>query len=106
MAWVLLVLAGLFEIAWAVGLKQSNGLTRPLPTMLTIAALVASMALLAMAVRSIPIGTGYAVWVGIGALGTAIVGVVHFKESLTPARLVFLALLVVAIVGLKLTAKK
>ncbi|MGD9790790.1 MAG: multidrug efflux SMR transporter [Phycisphaerales bacterium] len=106
MAWVLLVVAGLFEVAWAVGLKQSNGLTRPWPTVLTIAALVTSMVLLALAVRTIPIGTGYAVWVGIGALGTSIVGIVHFKEGVTPARLVFLGLLVVAIVGLKLASKE
>lgn len=104
MPWVLLFIAGLFEVAWSTGLKYTQGFTRPLPTALTLAALTASMVLLARAVKSLPIGTAYAVWVGIGALGAAVLGMVLFDEPVAPARLGFLALLVVAIVGLKLTS--
>jgi quaternary ammonium compound-resistance protein SugE len=104
MAWILLVIAGLFETGWAVGLKYTEGFTKPLPTALTIAAIVASMALLGLAVRDLPVGTAYAVWVGIGAFGTAVLGIVLFGEPATPARLFFLALLAVAIAGLKVTA--
>jgi quaternary ammonium compound-resistance protein SugE len=104
MSWFLLVVAGLFETAWAVGLKYTDGFTRPLPTVLTVAAIVVSMWLLALAARTLPIGTAYAVWVGIGAFGTAVLGVVLFREPLAPARAVCLLLLVAAIVGLKLTA--
>jgi quaternary ammonium compound-resistance protein SugE len=104
MAWFKLIVAGLFEVGWAVGLKYTHGFTRPLASLLTIAAIVLSMWLLASATKTIPIGTAYAVWVGIGATGAAILGVLLFREPLTIARGVFLALLVVAIVGLKLTA--
>jgi quaternary ammonium compound-resistance protein SugE len=103
-AWIILIIAGLLETAWAVGLKYTAGLTRPVPTGLTLLALLASMWLLAIAVRTLPIGTAYAVWVGIGALGAAILGVVLFKEPLHASRVVFLVLLLVSIVGLKLTA--
>lgn len=103
MPWLLLFLAGLFEIAWAIGLKYTHGFTRLWPSVGTVAALAASMVLLALAARTLPIGTAYAVWVGIGALGAAVLGIVLFGESREPARLAFLALLVVSIVGLKVT---
>ena len=104
MSWILLAIAGLLETGWAIGLKYTDGFTKPLPTALTIAAIVASMALLGVAVRDLPVGTAYAVWVGIGAFGTAVLGIVLFGEPATPARLCFLALLAVAIAGLKVTA--
>jgi quaternary ammonium compound-resistance protein SugE len=104
MPWVLLIIAGLLEVGWAVGLKYTEGFTRPLPTVLTVLAIIASMVLLSTAARSLPIGTAYAVWVGIGALGAAILGIVLFREPVTAARLFFLALLLTSIIGLKLTA--
>jgi quaternary ammonium compound-resistance protein SugE len=104
MSWTILVIAGLFETAWAIGLPYTDGLRRPLPTALTLGAIFVSMYLLSIAVRTLPIGTAYAVWVGIGAVGAAILGIVLFAEPATPARLGFLALLVVSIIGLKLTA--
>lgn len=104
MPWVLLIIAGLLEVCWAIGLKYTEGFTRPLPTVLTVLAIAASMFLLSAAARSLPIGTAYAVWVGIGALGAAILGIVLFREPVTAARLFFLALLLTSIIGLKLTA--
>jgi quaternary ammonium compound-resistance protein SugE len=106
MSWFKLVVAGLLEVGWAIGLKYTHGFTRPVPSVLTGGAIIASMWLLASAARTIPIGTAYAVWVGIGATGAAVLGVMLFREPLTTARSVFLALLVVAILGLKLTAPK
>jgi quaternary ammonium compound-resistance protein SugE len=103
-AWILLVIAGLFEVAWAIGLKYTDGFTRLLPSVLTLLALGVSMYLLARAAQVLPIGTAYGVWVGIGALGAAVLGIVLFKESASPARLAFLALLLVSIVGLKFTS--
>ncbi|MDY7228849.1 quaternary ammonium compound efflux SMR transporter SugE [Hyalangium rubrum] len=103
MPWVLLLIAGLLEVCWAIGLKYTEGFTRPLPSILTAIALIASMALLSWAARSLPIGTAYAVWVGIGALGAAILGIVLFREPVSPMRIVFLGMLLVAIVGLKVT---
>jgi len=103
-AWAMLFLAGVLETGWAIGLKYTEGFTRPLPTALTAVALVASMALLGLAVRTLPIGTAYAVWVGIGAVGTAVLGMVLFDEPRTPARLFFLGLMIVALVGLKLSS--
>lgn len=103
MAWLVLIVAGLFETAWAVGLKYSDGFTRLVPSVLTLIALAISMVLLASAVRTLPIGTAYAVWVGIGAFGAAILGVVLFDEAMTPQRAAFLVLLLVAIVGLRIT---
>ena len=103
-AWILLVIAGLLETAWAIGLKYTAGFTRPWPTVLTLVGIVASMWLLGIAAKTLPIGTAYAVWVGIGALGAAILGVVLFKEPVNAGRVVFLVLLLVSIVGLKLTA--
>ncbi|WP_437500608.1 quaternary ammonium compound efflux SMR transporter SugE [Sorangium sp. So ce1099] len=104
MPWLTLLLAGLLEVCWAIGLKYTEGFTRPLPTVLTIAAIVASLYLLESASRTLPIGTAYAVWVGIGASGAAIAGIFLFGEPATPARLGFLGLLVVAILGLKLSS--
>lgn len=104
MAWFLLVLAGLFETCWAIGIKYTQGWSRLWPSLGTLAALAISMVLLERAQRSIPIGTAYAVWVGIGALGAALLGMLLLGESRDPARLAFLGLLVVAIVGLKLTS--
>lgn len=103
MAWVYIIVAGLFEAGWAVGLKLSQGFSKPIPSVLTVLAIVASMLLLGHGVRSLPIGTAYAVWVGIGSLGAAILGIVLFHESANPARLFFLALLLLSIVGLKAT---
>ncbi|KYF80092.1 quaternary ammonium compound efflux SMR transporter SugE [Sorangium sp. So ce388] len=103
MSWLTLLLAGLLEVCWAIGLKYTEGFTRPLPTVFTIAAIVASLYLLESASRTLPIGTAYAVWVGIGASGAAIAGIFLFGEPATPARLGFLGLLVVAILGLKLS---
>lgn len=100
-AWMYLILAGLLEIGWAIGLKYSNGFTRPAVTVFTVAAMIASIVLLAIALRTIPVGTGYAVWTGIGAVGTAILGIVLFHDSANPVRLFFLALILVGIVGLK-----
>lgn len=104
MAWFLLVVAGLLEVVWALGLKYTEGFTRPVPSLLTVAAIVASMLLLARAARTLPIGTAYAVWVGLGALGAAIGGIVLFGEAISLRRLGFLALLVVSIIGLKLSS--
>lgn len=103
MAWILLVIAGILEAAWAIGLKYSDGFTKPVPSVLTIAGIVASMYLLAVAARTLPIGTAYGVWVGIGTFGTVILGMVLLGEPATLPRIFFLALLLVAIVGLKVT---
>ena len=102
MAWLVLVAAGLLEIGWAVGLKFTDGFTRPLPTVLTIGTMAASLALLGFAVRTLPIGTAYAVWTGIGTVGAVLLGIVLFGESAQPLRLAFIAMIVVGIVGLKL----
>jgi quaternary ammonium compound-resistance protein SugE len=104
-SWLILVIAGLLEVCWAIGLKYTDGFRRPMPSLLVVLAIGASMFLLSYAARSLPIGTAYAVWVGIGALGAAILGVVLFHEPVTPARILFLAMLLVAIIGLKLTSK-
>jgi len=104
-AWLLLIVAGLFETAWAIGLKYADGFTRLGPTVFTVGALAISMVLLAFAVRVLPIGTAYAVWVGIGALGAAALGILLFQEPLTPARAGFLLLLLVSIAGLRMTGQ-
>ena len=106
MSWLMLVVAGLLEVVWAVGLKYTQGFTRLVPSVVTVVALVASVGLLALAARTLPIGTAYAVWVGIGATGAAIAGIFLFGEPTPPARLFFLALLVGSLVGLKLTAPR
>lgn len=103
MSWFLLVVAGLLEVGWAIGLKYTQGFTRPIPTVLTVLSMIASMGLLGLAAKQLPIGTAYGVWVGIGAVGAAILGIVLLGESAAPARLFFLALMLVAIVGLKVT---
>lgn len=102
MSWIILFVAGIFEVAWAVGLKYTNGFTRFWPSFGTLLAVVASMGLLSWAVRTLPLGTAYAVWTGIGAIGTVIVGILLFDESAHPARLVCVSLIVIGIVGLKL----
>lgn len=103
-AWILLVIAGLLECGWAVGLKYTDGFTRPVPSVLVGATIVVSLVMLSFAARTLPIGTAYAVWVGIGALGAAILGIVLFREPVTPARIGFLALLLISIIGLKATS--
>lgn len=104
MPWTLLFLAGLFEVAWAVGLKYTDGFTKLMPTALTVAAMVASIVLLGLAVKHLPVGTAYAVWTGIGTIGTVILGIVLLGDSAAPLRIVCLALIVLGIAGLKLTA--
>lgn len=102
MPWFLLFVAGLLEICWAVGLKYTNGFSRPVPTALTLCAMVLSMALLGLAVRTLPIGTAYAVWTGIGVIGTAVWGILYLNETVSVARLLCVALILTGIVGLKL----
>jgi len=104
MPWTLLFLAGLFEVAWAVGLKYTDGFTKPMATTLTVGAMVVSVVLLGLAVKHLPVGTAYAVWTGIGTIGTVILGIVLLGDSAAPLRMVCLALILVGIVGLKLTA--
>lgn len=104
--WLLLLIAGGLETGWAVGLKYTDGFTRLWPTVMTLLALIASMVLLALAVRDLEIGTAYPVWVGIGAVGTAIYGIAMLNESASPQRVFFLILLLVSIIGLKLTSTK
>ena len=104
MAWVWLVLAGLLEIVWAIGLKYTVGFTRLVPSVITIAAMIASVWFLALALRTIPVGTGYAIWTGIGAVGTAILGIILFAEPATAARLVAIGLIVAGILALKLVS--
>jgi len=101
-AWILLVVAGLLEVGWAIGLKHTQGFTRLWPSALTLAAMIASVVLLGAAMKSLPVGTSYAVWVGVGAVGTAILGIVLFGEPANTGRLVSLALIVAGIIGLKL----
>jgi quaternary ammonium compound-resistance protein SugE len=102
MAWLILFIAGLFEIGWAVGLKYTEGFTRPVPSVLTAGAMIVSLVLLGIALKTLPVGTGYVVWTGIGAVGTAILGIVLFGESMEPMRLASVGLIVAGIVGLKL----
>ena len=104
MAWILLLVAGLFEVGWAIGLKYTEGFTRFWPSVMTITAIVISMSLLALAVRTIPVGTGYAVWTGIGAAGTAALGILLFSEPVTAWRLLFLLMIIGGAVGLKMSS--
>jgi quaternary ammonium compound-resistance protein SugE len=104
MPWVVLVIAGLFEVGWAIGLKYTEGFTRLWPSVGTAAAMVVSVVLLGWAMRSLPVGTAYAVWTGIGAVGTVILGIVLFHEPATAARLLCVAMILAGIVGLKLTS--
>ena len=103
MAWVILFVAGLFECGWAIGLKLSEGFTKPLPSAFTVIALVVSFGLLTWALRSLPVGTAYAVWTGIGATGTAILGILLFKEPASALRLASIGLIIAGIVGLKIS---
>lgn len=105
MSWIFLVIAGLLEICWAIGLKYTEGFTKLIPSIFTLITLALSMFMLAKAAQLIPIGTAYGIWVGIGALGAAICGIVLFQESASPSRIFFLILLLVAIIGLKITSK-
>lgn len=105
MAWFILFIAGLFEIGWAVGLKYSEGFTKLGPSAFTAVSLVLSMGLLGFALRTLPLGTAYGVWTGIGTIGTAIVGILVFREPATAARLACIGLIVVGIVGLKLVTR-
>ena len=102
MAWLMLIVAGSFEVVWAIGLKYAQGFTRFWPSVITIVAMLVSIVLLGLAMKSLPVGTSYAVWVGVGAVGTAILGIVLLGESASPGRLASLALIVAGIVGLKL----
>ena len=103
-SWLILAVAGLFEVGWAIGLEYSHGFSKLLPSIFTVISLVASMLLLATAVRSLPIGTAYAVWTGIGAVGAATLGVVLFDEPSSLARVGFISLIIVGVVGLNFTA--
>lgn len=102
MGWVILTVAGLFEVGWAIGLKYTDGFTRLWPTVGTILSMVISLGLLGIAMKSLPVGTAYAIWVGVGAVGTVLLGIVLFGEPANAARLISVALIVAGIVGLKL----
>jgi quaternary ammonium compound-resistance protein SugE len=104
MAWFVLFLAGVLEIGWAVGLKYTEGFTRPLPTLFTVASMVISLALLGVSVKTLPLGTAYAIWTGIGTLGTAALGIVLFGESAAAARLICIGLIIAGIAGLKVVS--
>ena len=104
MPWIILIVAGLFEVGWAIGLKYTDGFTRFWPTVGTLAAMAISLGLLGVAMKSLPVGTSYAVWVGVGAVGTAILGIVLLGEPANAGRLISLGLIVAGIVGLKLAS--
>lgn len=104
MSWFILFIAGLLEIGWAVGLKLSENFTKPLPTVLTVIALIASLVLLGIAMRTLPLGTAYAVWTGIGAVGTVIIGILYFGDPFTFTRVLCVAMIVGGILGLKLSS--
>ena len=103
MSWIILLLAGLFEVGWAVGLKYTDGFTRPLPTLLTVGAMIVSLALLGLAMKELPLGTAYAIWTGVGAVGTVIAGIILFGESMALLRLLSVGLIVAGLLGLKLS---
>ncbi len=103
MEWIILIFAGLFETGWAIGLKYTQGFTRPWPSLFTLLAMIVSVWLLGIAVKSIPVGTAYAVWVGIGAVGTVILGMVLFSEPAGAGRILSIALIIAGIIGLKMT---
>lgn len=105
MAWVYLIVAGLLETGWAIGLKYTDGFRRPVPTILTVLGIAASMILLGLAARTIPIGTAYAIWVGIGTVGAVVLGIILFDEPRDLARMAFVGLLIVSLIGLKLTTR-
>lgn len=103
MSWIILFVAGLLEVTWAVGLKYTEGFTRPLPSLLTALAMAASVGLLGLAMKNLPLGTAYAIWTGIGAVGTVVVGIWLFGESVAPVRMLSVALILCGLVGLKLS---
>ncbi|KNY16916.1 MULTISPECIES: DMT family transporter [unclassified Shinella] len=104
MPWIYLTLAGLFEIGWAIGLKYTDGFTKPLPTALTAGSMIISIVLLGLAVKTLPIGTAYAIWTGIGTVGTVMLGIILFAEPVTAVRMGCIALIVTGILGLKFAA--
>ena len=104
MAWIYLLFAGLFEIGWAIGLKYTHGFSRLIPTVLTVSSMVVSLGLLGLALKSLPLGTAYALWTGIGTIGTATLGIILFGEPATALRLACIGLIVAGIVGLKLVS--
>ena len=104
MSWIILFFAGLFEVGWAVGLKYTDGFTRPLPTVLTVAAMAISLGLLGLAMKELPLGTAYAIWTGVGAVGTVIAGIILFGESMALFRLASVALIITGLIGLKVSA--
>ncbi|AOE83881.1 quaternary ammonium compound efflux SMR transporter SugE [Pseudomonas sp. TCU-HL1] len=103
MSWIILFFAGLFEVGWAVGLKYTDGFSKPLPTALTVIAMLISLGLLGLAMKELPLGTAYAIWTGVGAVGTVIAGVILFGESMALVRLLSVALIVSGLIGLKLS---
>ncbi|WP_342309400.1 quaternary ammonium compound efflux SMR transporter SugE [Pseudomonas fluorescens] len=104
MSWIILLFAGLFEVGWAAGLKYTDGFSKPLPTALTIAAMAISLGLLGLAMKELPLGTAYAIWTGVGAVGTVIAGIILFGESMALFRLASVALIICGLVGLKISA--
>jgi quaternary ammonium compound-resistance protein SugE len=104
LSWIILFFAGLFEVGWAVGLKYTDGFTRPLPTVLTVAAMAISLGLLGLAMKELPLGTAYAIWTGVGAVGTVIAGIILFGESMALIRLASVGLIIAGLVGLKVSA--
>jgi quaternary ammonium compound-resistance protein SugE len=104
MSWIILFFAGLFEVGWAVGLKYTDGFSRPLPTALTVAAMAVSLGLLGLAMKELPLGTAYAIWTGVGAVGTVIAGIILFGESMALFRLASVALIITGLIGLKVSA--
>lgn len=104
MSWIILFFAGLFEVGWAVGLKYTEGFTRPVPTALTVAAMLVSLGLLGLAMKELPLGTAYAIWTGVGAVGTVIAGIILFGESMALFRLASVALIIAGLAGLKLSS--
>jgi quaternary ammonium compound-resistance protein SugE len=103
MSWIILFFAGLFEVGWAVGLKYTDGFSKPLPTVLTVAAMAISLGLLGLAMKELPLGTAYAIWTGVGAVGTVIAGIILFGESMALLRLASVALIVCGLIGLKMS---
>lgn len=103
MSWIILFFAGLFEVGWAVGLKYTDGFSKPLPTALTIAAMAVSLGLLGLAMKELPLGTAYAIWTGVGAVGTVIAGIMLFGESMALFRLASVALIICGLIGLKIS---
>ncbi|OLF52542.1 quaternary ammonium compound efflux SMR transporter SugE [Pseudomonas chlororaphis] len=104
MSWIILFFAGLFEVGWAVGLKYTDGFSRPLPTVLTVAAMAVSLGLLGLAMKELPLGTAYAIWTGVGAVGTVIAGIILFGESMALFRIASVALIIAGLIGLKVSA--